>query len=316
MSSASGVPDGTLESAPCPLGCASDDEPILEGQDRLHGLPGRFTVVRCRECGLMRTNPRPSKSQIHLYYPSDYQPYLDTRVDPTAVSRAPARRPRFDPLNHAIPPLQAARMLEIGCGSGKFLQEMAAQGWQVTGLEPSESAGMAARQLGFPVHVDSLENVANVGGPYELIAGWMVLEHLHDPVSALRKLHAAASANAWLAVSVPDAGSWEFRFFTDAWYALQVPTHLLHFTPRTLERVLGAGGWRMERVVWQRDAKNLFHSLRYRCLDRGWTGLARLMEDLALGRRGSRWVRRLARLLAMMKASGRMTVWARRIEAP
>ena len=73
-------PDVVLEDADCPLGCPRSDETVLAGRDRLHGLPGRFQVVRCRSCGLMRTNPRPSPGTIGFYYPEDYHPYRNTRV--------------------------------------------------------------------------------------------------------------------------------------------------------------------------------------------------------------------------------------------
>jgi 2-polyprenyl-3-methyl-5-hydroxy-6-metoxy-1,4-benzoquinol methylase len=310
----------SLEPASCPLGCPPGEDAVLVGRDRLHGLPGSFTVVRCRTCGLMRTSPRPSPTEIHRFYPSDYQPHLDTRVtaprarppsSPPAKVRSRKRR-RLDALNHAIPPLAPARMLEIGCGSGSFLREMAEQGWSVRGVESSEAAGQAARAAGLPVAIGSLESVDDLGGPYELIVAWMALEHLHEPIAALRKLCAVAAPSAWLCLSVPDAGSWEFRYFGESWYALQVPTHLFHYTPRTLASVLAAGGWQVERVLWQRDAKNLLHSLRYRCLDRGWTRPARALEEMIAGTRARGFVKRLRRTLGLLHQSGRITVWARR----
>ena len=69
-----------LEDKPCPLGCPPTDEPVVSSDDQLHGLPGRFTVVKCRTCGLMRTNPRPTPGSMGFYYPHDYGPYRDTRV--------------------------------------------------------------------------------------------------------------------------------------------------------------------------------------------------------------------------------------------
>jgi 2-polyprenyl-3-methyl-5-hydroxy-6-metoxy-1,4-benzoquinol methylase len=309
----------SLEPASCPLGCPPGEDAVLVGRDRLHGLPGSFTVVRCRTCGLMRTNPRPTPSQMSYYYPSDYGPHLDTRVAPQR-SRPPSspskrkirKRRRYDPLNHAIPPLAPARMLEIGCGAGSFLQQMADQGWSVHGIESSQAAGRAAREAGLSVAIGSLESVDDLGGPYELIVAWMALEHLHEPVAALRKLAGAAAPGAWLSLSVPDAGSWEFRVFGESWYSLSLPTHLFHFTPQTLEKVLAAGGWQVERVLWQRDAKNLLHSLRYRCLDRGWTRPARALEEMVAGTRARGFVKRLRRTLGVLHQSGRITVWARR----
>jgi hypothetical protein len=58
-----------LESVPCALGCPPNDEEILVARDRLHALPGNFRIVRCRTCGLMRTNPRPTLDAMESYYP-------------------------------------------------------------------------------------------------------------------------------------------------------------------------------------------------------------------------------------------------------
>ena len=64
------------------MGCSSNDEIILASRDLLHDLPGIFTVVKCSNCGLMRTNPRPSPDTIGFYYPENYGPYVGTRVQP------------------------------------------------------------------------------------------------------------------------------------------------------------------------------------------------------------------------------------------
>ena len=79
-----------LERVGCPLGCPSDDELVITGRDRLHELPGEFRVVRCRGCGLMRTDPRPTLDGIDFYYPADYRPYLTTRVGTTPTAKVPS----------------------------------------------------------------------------------------------------------------------------------------------------------------------------------------------------------------------------------
>ncbi len=68
-----------LESNPCPLGCMEGDELILTGSNRLHNLPGEFDVVRCKGCGLIRTDSRPTQETISSYYPDNYRPYEYTR---------------------------------------------------------------------------------------------------------------------------------------------------------------------------------------------------------------------------------------------
>ena len=309
-----------LERVGCPLGCAGDDEPVLTGRDRLHDLPGEFRVVRCRVCGLMRTDPRPTLDGIDFYYPSDYRPYLTSRVSSTAPAPAPRGgrvralvRRILRPVALELPPLPPGRLLEIGCGSGGFLHGMAQKGWTVEGIERSPDAGGTAQALGYQVHIGPLETTPDPAAPYDLVVGWMVLEHLHEPIATLEKVARWSRSGAWLVASVPDAGAPEFRWFGDAWYALHLPGHLFHYTPRTLAKVLERAGWRLERVFWHDNPNNLLLSLRYLLLERGWTKTADLLRAMADGER-FRWTRLfLGKLLGRLHASGRMTIWARRI---
>jgi SAM-dependent methyltransferase len=308
-----------LESAPCPLGCQGGDTVVLTGHDRLHDLPGEFRVVRCSTCGLMRTDPRPTLETIGFYYPTHYRPFLSSRVAPSPVARTDtagwarrAVRRLLRPVRNELPSLPPGRMLELGCGGGSFMHAMAAAGWQVEGIEPSIDAATAARALGYQVHIGPLETAPDPREPYDLIVGWMVLEHLHEPVTALEKLRRWSASDAWLVASVPDAGAWELRAFGDAWYALQLPGHLFHYTPDTLAAVLGRAGWRLERIFWQDNPNNLLLSARYRCLERGWTRAAAALQEIADDQRLPRTRLVLGKLLGRLRKSGRITIWARR----
>jgi hypothetical protein len=149
--------------------------------------------------------------------------------------------------------------------------------------------------------------------PYDLIVGWMVFEHLHEPMQVLEKLRHWTQPDGWLVLSVPDAGALEFTVFKDAWYALHLPHHLYHYTLETLGLVLERSGWHIERVFWHSNPTNLLQSLRYRCRERGWQKAADYLLDIVAGRR-QRYARLLlGRVLGMLHASGRMTVWANRV---
>jgi hypothetical protein len=146
------------------------------------------------------------------------------------------------------------------------------------------------------------------------VVAWHVLEHLADPVAALRRLHGWTVPDGWLALALPDASAPDFRIFGAAWYALQVPTHLYHFTPSTLRRVLDRAGWRVERVFWQRNPNNLLETLREISRDRGWLRIERTLTDVLAGRRYGRLHVLLGALLGRLRWSGRITAWARRID--
>jgi len=319
------APSLKLESAACPLGCPPGHAPVLKGVDRLHGLPGEFQVVRCATCGLLRTEPRPTPDTIGQYYPEDYGPYVGTQIRAGGGAPAGGLKRLLLTMFHrlvrsneqAIPPLDPGRMLEVGRASGAYLATMAAAGWQVEGIEFSGAAAQRARAGGFKVQTGSLEDASGTEASFDLIAGWMVIEHLHDPVTALRKLAHWARPGAWLCISVPNAAALEFRVFRGAWYALQLPTHLYHFSPATIAGLLGRAGWKIERVFHQRNLSNLVASLGYWLEDRG--GPARVCRALQqFPDRAGRWsyvLYPLAWFMSLFGQTGRMTIWARKAQA-
>jgi 2-polyprenyl-3-methyl-5-hydroxy-6-metoxy-1,4-benzoquinol methylase len=313
--------DVIFESCPCPLGCKPNDELIVTAGDRINGLPGLFRVVRCQDCGLMRTDPRPTPSTIGFYYPDDYGPYLGTR----AVSGLNSNRPPLwkRRLRQAfkrvaqtdyLPLMEPGRMLELGCASGAFLQRMARDGWDVTGIEFSAAAAKAARCLGFQVHAGLLETAPDPEQPFDLVAGWMVFEHLHDPIGALRILHPWLKRDGWLVLAMPNAASIERAIFRDRWLAYHLPNHLFHFTPASLAMILDKGGFKLERVFHQRLLSNAIASTGYLLKDRKAAAhlAERLIKFPERGKKLHYVLFPLAFALSMFGQTGRMTVWARK----
>lgn len=307
-----------LENRPCPLGCTQGDTVILEGKDLLHGMDGNFTVVRCNQCRLMRTNPRPTPQSIGQYYPESYMPYKSTeirRIDKSEnVLKKFAKIIEFVlPKSNAteIPNIKEGALLEIGCASGRYMSKMKSIGWDVTGIEYSQDAANNARQHGLNVISGTLESISTVEKKYDLIAGWMVLEHLHQPVKSLRKLRDWIKPNGYLAMSVPNAASYEFLLFKKYWYALQLPTHLFHFTPETIEMLLSETGWKLEKIIYQNNNNNLINSVSNLLSEKtnplfsnSYTAIMKRINKYGY------WSLLTSLPLSMMKQTGRITFWA------
>jgi len=206
------------------------------------------------------------------------------------------------------------RAFEVGCASGTFLKRLEALGWTAEGAELAESPAAVARDAGHHVHTGTLESAALSDDTYDAVFAWMVVEHLHDPLAALREVYRVLRPCGCFAFSVPNAASWESRVFGRYWHALHVPVHLQQFRPRTLREMLERTGFEDVRVIHQCNALNLVGSV----------GL--LLEATgAFARLGRRLVRftdhptmwgqlalaPLAKLLAALRQSGRLTVVAR-----
>ncbi len=313
-----------FEDRDCPLGCERADTVLLKGRDYLHGLPGEFQIVRCNHCSLMRTNPRPTQKEIKKYYPDLYRPYFDTIVrqsDTRAINEIIKKTKHMEsesPLSNcskpprSIPPLKPGVMLEIGCASGSFLHKMSQCGWRVMGIEIAEKAAENARNLGFEIYNGSVETAPEPIEPYDLVVGWMVLEHLHEPVPVLHKIAGWTKPSGWLVLSVPDTKMFWLRIFKDYWYGLHLPNHLYHFTPRTIIHMLENTGWKVERIKWNKSYSNLLQSLRLYAKVHRLKSMQDMLESIIEKRRFQMTGRLLSHFCGLTKTSGRMTIWARR----
>lgn len=303
-----------MESVPCPNGCESNDISVLTGHDRLHGFSGEFTVVRCQQCGLERTNPRPTADTIGYYYPDNYGPYISSSKPNYSGPKGGISKLIFQLLSlktRKLPPIKPGRMLEIGCSSGDFMMYAKSLGWVVEGIEFSATAVETARERGFMVHAGAVELASDPAENYELIVGWMVLEHLHQPSSVLMKLRTWISGNGYLVLSVPDSKSLSRRLFGNRNYDLHLPNHLFHFNDKTIKNILEKNGWKVEKIFWQRNCNTLLWSFQYWAEETKKPRLLKIAKWLRV-ENGAIYIRLLLSvLLGITRQSGRLEVWAR-----
>lgn len=309
----------SLEDKSCLCGVIGEDRILFSASDTLHGMPGFFSVVKCQSCGLIRTNPRPDPTSIGCYYPDNYGPYLGTRVRESNFFRKMLKwiyANLFSTHSQDCPPVRRGLALEVGCASGSYLSMLAKEGWQVEGIEFSPKASFYAREAGFQVYTGSLEQIElDAAKKYDLIVGWMVFEHLHDPILALAKFHDWLADDGFLVLSMPDSSGGDFDTFKQFGYALQVPTHLYHFTPDSVGDLLSRHGWRVEKVIYHRTLANWIAGLGIWLEARSrFPGLAKYLKsyperfDLV-----TIIFHPLAVLMAALGKTGRMTVWVRKV---
>lgn len=226
--------------------------------DMVHGLAGEWHVVRCLECGLMFTNPRPGPNEIGAYYPSDYGPHEAPGAGDGATGgrRAIARRlrRRLKELygGVVIPDLPpGARVLDVGCATGGFLATLRERRWQLHGVEVAEEPARLARsRYGLDVFCGTLDAARFTTGTFDAVFCFHTLEHLHDPLTALREIRRITAPGGYFIASIPNGASLGFRVFRDRWFGLELPRHLFHFTPRTLGALLRDAGFVVERVTY------------------------------------------------------------------
>ena len=300
-----------LEEPACPVcGEVAGVTVLAEGRDYLHDKPGTFSVLRCGKCGLMRTAQRPGRDYIQDYYPAEsYAPYQVRQTDRNRNWLARMYWRLMDP--KPLPRRPPGTLLEVGASHGAFIAEKRDLGWEVKGYDFSpEQCRLAKQHYGVQVIPVDLENFDYPERNVDVIAAWMVLEHLYDPVKFLEAMHAVAAPGGALALSVPDAGSMVFRFFGEYCYGWQLPTHLYHFDKHSIRTVLEAAGWRCTRISHQRSASMWVSSLEIKNRHAP-TRATRVMH--AIVRRTPKvLLAGMGLLLGLTGQSGKLTVWAQR----
>lgn len=209
----------------------------LRTRDRWFGLDGEFEVRECSECELGVTHPRLSGEALARYYPSQYDAW---RRAPSVLGRL---RQGTAAIRAGLRPFGALRrrpgaMLDVGCGRGDLAASFASAGWRSCGLDISPAAVDAARAVGVDAQVGTIETAPWPDASFDLIVMNHSLEHMPDPLGALRRARALLQRGGTLVVAVPNWGSWQRRLFGSHWTPLDVPRHLTHFSPRSLH--LGA----------------------------------------------------------------------------
>ena len=212
------------------------------------GTPASFTVVRCPGCGLAYVNPRPTPAEIGRYYPDDYH---TARGAGGAVQRLENawRQRQFGEVVGWLAALRPGRgrLLDVGCGAGEMLEALRADGWAVSGVEPSaRGAEVARRQRGLDVQTAAFDDAVLAPGSCEAVVFAAALEHLHDPLAALTRARALLAPGGLLAVLfLPRFDSPQARLFGPDWMGLDLPRHLYHFEPRTFTATAQRAGLRV-----------------------------------------------------------------------
>ena len=255
VSDASGA--DALESVACALCGADDTEELLRGSDVRRGVPGRFAIVRCRRCGLAYVNPRPTPEGIDRYYPTDYEPHRPRR--PSLAESLYYRWLRRPP----APP--GARVLDVGCGGGRYLLFLRDLGYEVAGVEPNADAARTLRRaFDLDVHAGDLLNAGLPDASFDVITFWWVLEHTHHPVVVLREAHRLLRPGGHVVVALQNFDSLARRIFGADWHHVDIPGHLYQFGPATLARAIEKAGFNVTRVRQDPIAKDFAPSLGYR----------------------------------------------------
>lgn len=225
----------------CPVCKGTDFKEVLRAKD--YTVSGEvFGIQHCASCTHRFTSPVPDQQEIGPYYKSaDYVSHTNTSQGLINRIYQVVRKITLKGKRRLVVSAsgkQTGKLLDVGSGAGAFLSTMQQAGWQVKGLEPDPDARAVAKK-DFGVDSQPIEELMLLqDGHWDLISMWHVLEHVHELDAYLDKFSKLLKSDGRLLIAVPNYTSWDAQKYGAGWAAYDVPRHLYHFSPASMQRLL------------------------------------------------------------------------------
>lgn len=216
----------------CALCGPSDAEIVL--------VQGEWSVARCDRCELAATYPRPPAAVLTAAY--EDVAYHRDRSDDNAQAWATRASQILCDLKTS-----PRSVLDFGAGEGHLVAALQARGIEARGVEPAAAARAAAASRG--IHLCAAIDELN-GRRFAAATLVHSLEHVGDPAATLRALRRILAPHGSVFIEVPHFGS------ADMWLSrhrrraiVDLPLHLHHFEPHTLDQVARAAGFSRTALI-------------------------------------------------------------------
>jgi SAM-dependent methyltransferase len=234
----------------CPVCGNQNFKDFLSGKD--HFLTGEeFTIVQCCNCDFRFTNPRPDEKEIPLYY--DSEEYISHDTKKTSILQTIYMSVRKFTIRNKYRIVKkysnSYSLLDIGCGTGDFLNYCRKMKFETTGIEPNIKARKFAAENLFLNVYDESHLDTFLPGSFSVITMWHVLEHVHQLNERLLEIYKLLKPDGTLIIAVPDSDSWDAKKYKSCWAAYDLPRHLYHFTPDSMKNLTIKNGFQIEKII-------------------------------------------------------------------
>jgi len=194
-----------------------------------------FDLKKCCECGFASLDPIPNDEDLSKYYSCEY---WQKGKQSKSVDRF--YQIRMNKLLKVIGKLKNGnKLLDVGAGDGKFVDFMKKNGFDSSGIDlHTKSDSILQMKLS-----------SSQLGKFDIITYLHVLEHLRNPWKSLRDAYEKLNKNGLIVVELPNIESLTFKFFRKRWQPLELPTHINHFSLKSMRKSVNKiKGLKIEKV--------------------------------------------------------------------
>lgn len=218
----------------CPVCTQNNCKEVFVCKDHL--IRGeKFSIYQCPHCGFGFTQDFPSETDIAPYYDApEYISHTDTHRGIINSLYHWARKIALKSKTKIVSEYasdKAETLLDIGSGTGYFLNAMRLKKWIVTGIEKSEVTRQYAHQK-FGLNIQNSDYLFDMPDKKkDVVTLWHVLEHIEKLNDTMANLHRILKDDGVLIVALPNKQSVDAQAYKQNWAAYDVPRHLWHFSP-------------------------------------------------------------------------------------
>ncbi len=212
----------------------------------------KFNIKNCNTCGFKITENIEDENNIDRYYQSEeYISHSNTSNGVINLIYHKVRNYMLGQKRKLVElavGMQSGKILDIGAGTGFFLNEMRLNGWQVTGTEKSADARKFA-QTEFNLAVNETEDLFQFeNSMFDVITLWHVLEHIHRLSENMEAIVRLLKDDGKLVIAVPNHESYDAQHYEEFWAAYDVPRHIWHFAPSQMKSFGERYGLKLEKI--------------------------------------------------------------------
>ncbi len=198
-----------------------------------------FAIVQCKKCQFKFTNPRPVPESLPKYYQSEN--YISHTNKGNNLVNLAYKIARHFTIKNKIKFIRTfhdhGNILDYGCGTGIFIESAKRKGWNVLGIEPNEAARSHTSPKMQPFVYSDIRDI-KLKKYFHIITLWHVLEHISDLQDAIKKLKKLLHQDGKIIIAVPNTASWDAQYYKEYWAGYDVPRHMYHFTPTSMNNLL------------------------------------------------------------------------------
>ncbi len=203
-----------------------------------------FYLNKNSEFGYLETHPIP-ENLSEFYKSENYISHTDSRKSLFEKVYQKLKlyniRYKFSKLDHKE---NGKKLLDIGCGTGDFLQFAQKKGLKVFGIEPNQKAiEIAKNKIGR--EGEFFDELSDTDETFDSITLWHVLEHIPDLNQTLIEIKSKLKSEGELIIAVPNYKSFDAKFYQSFWAAYDVPRHLWHFSPEDFDQLMNHHGMKI-----------------------------------------------------------------------